>query len=404
MPLLYGEGTKAFRRLQQEIIRNSNDQSILAGEHQLCVNFDDPTGEKDLDSMDDAFDYLFPSKLRAFMFAADLERPGTSSKYLAMTLMNHCLNIDLYVCPCWSQYEHSDQKEKQWLGILGCVYSDDYLSRPAILLHRLSSTEDAQPAFMRFLENGKTLVRISPVTPLQGNERVEISERGLKVWFNPNSIKMTNIDLFLQAPARAQLVRTPAININPTIGGHEGMTYEIQIRLPDLERTPEGHIKDVTFLIRNFHDLLRGMHGLLAIGDGSSHRFFVAYGFSAKDVWPGAPPKFDPWCRLLAWHQVIPPGKFSRENRESADILGDMARFNFLNNHPPEPIDETRLRDSMGWPERPGLRAQVEMTPNTFLDQTVYKLDISVWRIGGSSGARGSGYGGRGSRNKLPRR
>ncbi|EEU46243.1 uncharacterized protein NECHADRAFT_18070, partial [Fusarium vanettenii 77-13-4] len=30
MPLLYGEGTKAFRRLQQEIIRNSNDQSILA--------------------------------------------------------------------------------------------------------------------------------------------------------------------------------------------------------------------------------------------------------------------------------------------------------------------------------------------------------------------------------------
>ncbi|KAH6972105.1 heterokaryon incompatibility protein-domain-containing protein, partial [Ilyonectria sp. MPI-CAGE-AT-0026] len=30
MPLLYGEGTKAFQRLQEEIIRHSNDQSVLA--------------------------------------------------------------------------------------------------------------------------------------------------------------------------------------------------------------------------------------------------------------------------------------------------------------------------------------------------------------------------------------
>ena len=30
MPMLYGEGHRAFRRLQEEIIRNSNDHSILA--------------------------------------------------------------------------------------------------------------------------------------------------------------------------------------------------------------------------------------------------------------------------------------------------------------------------------------------------------------------------------------
>jgi hypothetical protein len=30
MPLLYGEGLKAFKRLQEEIIRVSSDQSILA--------------------------------------------------------------------------------------------------------------------------------------------------------------------------------------------------------------------------------------------------------------------------------------------------------------------------------------------------------------------------------------
>jgi hypothetical protein len=31
MPLLYGEGTKAFTRLQEEIIRTSTDQSIFLG-------------------------------------------------------------------------------------------------------------------------------------------------------------------------------------------------------------------------------------------------------------------------------------------------------------------------------------------------------------------------------------
>ena len=33
MPLLYGKGSKAFLRLQEEIIRRSDDQSILAWSH-----------------------------------------------------------------------------------------------------------------------------------------------------------------------------------------------------------------------------------------------------------------------------------------------------------------------------------------------------------------------------------
>lgn len=34
MPLLYGEGEKAFQRLQQEILRSSNDESIFAWKRQ----------------------------------------------------------------------------------------------------------------------------------------------------------------------------------------------------------------------------------------------------------------------------------------------------------------------------------------------------------------------------------
>ena len=40
MPLLYGEGRKAFLRLQEEIIKRSTDQSILAWG--TTINWDDP--------------------------------------------------------------------------------------------------------------------------------------------------------------------------------------------------------------------------------------------------------------------------------------------------------------------------------------------------------------------------
>lgn len=168
MPLLYGEGTKAFRRLQEEIIRNSSDQSILAGQHQLCFLLDDIRGEKDLDNVEDAFSHLFPPHPRAFRHAADLERPHTSSKYLSMTLTNRCLNIDLHVCPCTWKTKDMGEKTAGWLGILDCVYSDDCLSRPAILLARLSSAESDRHVFTRMPAFGETLIRMSP-----GGQQVE---------------------------------------------------------------------------------------------------------------------------------------------------------------------------------------------------------------------------------------
>ncbi|KAM6536621.1 hypothetical protein FALCPG4_002610 [Fusarium falciforme] len=396
MPLLYGEGTRAFRRLQEEIIRTSNDQSILAGDYSRCFFWDVMIrGE-----MHDALSHLFPSQPRAFWDAADLERPSASSKYLSMTFTNHCLNIDLQVCPCSWQEEGFRRPQTGWLGILACVYSDDYLSRPAILLDRLSSTEDDQHAFIRILKSHNTSVRISPVALLDGNEDVEISERGLKVWFNPSHIKMMNIDLLLQAPTQAQGMRTPAIRISSAIGGHDDMTYRIRTSLPELEETPKGHIRDVTFLIHSPQEMETNMRGLLAIDNGSSHGFFVAYGFLVHSITnPEAldfatPLKFDPWCRLLAWRRVVPDREFIPKDYESVNTLEDMVWFNFSwGNNLPKSGDDVHPHGSMEWPERPDLRAKVAMTPNTFLGQTVYDLKISVCRIDGSLETQGSGQG-----------
>lgn len=397
MPLLYGEGTKAFRRLQEEIIRTSNDQSILAGDHSQCFFLDTSVSEKDMDVMDDALGHLFPSQPSAFWNAADLGRPSASSKYLSMTLTNHCLNIDLHICPCLWEHEPSGQLKTGWLGILACVYSDDYLSRPAILLDRLSSTEDDQHIFIRALMEHNTSVRISPAALLNGNENVEIFERGVKVGFDPSHIKKMNIDLLLQAPTQAQGMRTPAIRINPAIGGHDDMTYRIRTSVPELEQTPKGHIRDVTFLIDGHRQTDIYMRGLLAIDNGSSHAFFVAYGFSVHKITnpealdSAAAPKFDPWCRLLKWRRVVPDREFIPKDDKFANTPKYMVQFIFVSrNTLPEPGDDVHPHDSMDWPGRPGLRAQVAMTPTTFLGQTVYDLKISVWRIDGSLETQGS--------------
>ena len=58
MPMLYGEGKKPFHRLQLEIIRSSNDQSIFTWGHDMetarigSVLADDPSDFKDCSHME----------------------------------------------------------------------------------------------------------------------------------------------------------------------------------------------------------------------------------------------------------------------------------------------------------------------------------------------------------------
>ena len=70
MPMLYGEGKKAFHRLQLEIIRSSNDQSIFAWGHESnkrigSILADDPSDFEDCSDMElmnhDEFINFFPN-------------------------------------------------------------------------------------------------------------------------------------------------------------------------------------------------------------------------------------------------------------------------------------------------------------------------------------------------------
>ncbi|TPX17851.1 uncharacterized protein E0L32_002952 [Thyridium curvatum] len=134
MPLLYGEGKKAFRRLQDEIMRGSNDQSIFAtNEHTLLASspdgfIDSRTGKSspvDLISLqrtclssgnvDDSFVDAGPSVISMTLFICPLKNCSTRSIYLG--------------------YHASTAV---YLGILNCAFQNDIYRRPVIILEKLN--------------------------------------------------------------------------------------------------------------------------------------------------------------------------------------------------------------------------------------------------------------------------
>ncbi|KAL2673712.1 hypothetical protein Neosp_012155 [[Neocosmospora] mangrovei] len=82
MPLLYGEGTKAFTRLQQEIIRHTDDQSIFAWEN---------TSEPDTNTS-----ILAPSPA-AFTKSGQIDQVDTGEESAPFSLTNRGIQIDLRV-------------------------------------------------------------------------------------------------------------------------------------------------------------------------------------------------------------------------------------------------------------------------------------------------------------------
>ena len=118
MPMLYGEGKKAFHRLQLEVIRSSNDQSIFAWGHDMkkvrigSILADDPSDFEDCSRMElmdhDEFHKVYPER-------SNTSIPDSESNFFPIT--NRGIQIRMPLCgfrdsyyvyraflPCQSQY------------------------------------------------------------------------------------------------------------------------------------------------------------------------------------------------------------------------------------------------------------------------------------------------------------
>lgn len=129
MPLLYGEGQKAFLRLQEAIIYASKDQTILAFRHpsppqlgELCTYGFSPTLAPD------------PSYL-----CDDIRRDWTSLRLMALDNGNITMEAYLIDLALTMSMLSPGKYSPTHVALLDCVCGDEPLSRPGLLLQAVNT-------------------------------------------------------------------------------------------------------------------------------------------------------------------------------------------------------------------------------------------------------------------------
>jgi hypothetical protein len=173
MPLLYGEGEKSFARLQEEIIRAEADQSILAWKRVKPVTHRRGGSSFQLlaSSPDD-----FPKPMEKWSFCGDYPTSGTP---LSISSLGISATVRLYRCTInhsdfpediadrtdyWTRFQRIPYQNDVahnwddfmkltceggrnarwpggWVAILDCAVKGRFLTRPGILLRRVSQEE-----------------------------------------------------------------------------------------------------------------------------------------------------------------------------------------------------------------------------------------------------------------------
>ncbi|KAH8646306.1 hypothetical protein BX600DRAFT_477473 [Xylariales sp. PMI_506] len=134
MPLLYGEGQRAFARLQEAIIQSTDDQSLFAWNSYGNVE-EDP----------DALSGLLAHSTSLFRFSAGIQPLPPSPVYASSpsAITNHGLRVQLYLRRIIEDDE-VPMEEDYW-AILDCFVrgADGYVC-PALRLRRLSQDQYAR--------------------------------------------------------------------------------------------------------------------------------------------------------------------------------------------------------------------------------------------------------------------
>ncbi|KAK5659664.1 hypothetical protein OQA88_872 [Cercophora sp. LCS_1] len=140
MPLLYGEGHRAFTRLQEEIIQRSDDQSLFAW-------IADPLSPEHRDSPanPDELCGLLAKSPESFKGVGELQPLPLLPVYTSTpsTMTNLGLRVQLYLRPM--QENEGVPMEEDFYAILDCIVrADDQYLCPAIPLRRLSEDQYAR--------------------------------------------------------------------------------------------------------------------------------------------------------------------------------------------------------------------------------------------------------------------
>ncbi|KAF4948878.1 hypothetical protein FSARC_13619 [Fusarium sarcochroum] len=170
MPMLYGEGDKAFLRLQEAIVRQSKDQSLLLWRAGAC---DLPQERAPGCLAPSSGLFKEPVRILGRRVFNNVDRRyetdflGTMAP---MELTDTALRTNLWICPCTvGAYDPQIDgyiDRKLWLGILDLAHDYDYLVRPALLLEHMAAVDLYRRVYHQL---------IIPVDPRQSHGTLQVS-------------------------------------------------------------------------------------------------------------------------------------------------------------------------------------------------------------------------------------
>lgn len=161
MPLLYGEGDRAFIRLQEQIARNFHDQTLLAWHNPSTWYVGDRSN-------------IFAPSPSCFHKSGQFRPAQYVSEVSLMTLTGRGLELDVHLAPCTL---HCSTEPKRRIrgqfaaGVLSCGDGADEFSCVGLLLERADTQDDSYIVIREI--HGSI---ISPLRICSGVKKVDIFE------------------------------------------------------------------------------------------------------------------------------------------------------------------------------------------------------------------------------------
>ncbi|KAK6842694.1 HET-domain-containing protein [Apiospora arundinis] len=267
MPLLYGEGKKAFVRLQEEIIKVSTDTSILA--------FANSMG--DLSGVLAPEPASFRMRLPA-VWEWDGERPR-------MLLEKDRISLEVIMCA-------SSRGPTYAYALLDGSFDEDYLARPAILLHQVRDSVYERVTFWKlYCVHRGSGSRYNPQIAFGDDKPNWILDPPVML----KEAKRVRITLVTGVhPAEIIRQRRPALRIvdTPPPPAWDTMTYRIVHSLPPLRDNTVVHQPEmgpydgadgiIVLCLQRFNPPMSPKEWIL-----------ILWGTTARGQM-----KYDPWCKI----------------------------------------------------------------------------------------------------------
>ncbi|KAK4172333.1 putative vegetative incompatibility protein HET-E-1 [Triangularia setosa] len=385
MPMLYGEGRRAFHRLQQEILKTSNDQSILAFERQF---YSDSSS-------------LLADSPRCFA-SSEIEQSlkdgpllSGSMPFFELSPSPKAVDAGVLLCPLIRQGKEDNTR---YLAILNCIYRSDFTSHPAIVLRKI---DDKSRTFYRTPRSG-----LHRITPIDHEGWIEwstvVDGVSNRIRYDLNKVYFETIRVYLEPPQRIfnlpstvgplASLYTPGMRIKLDIPELTGFSfaayphmlqvakdrvYAPSITLPSWPKRFMGDQTPETNHLALFGTIILQFEGLGAVA--------LSWGKSCVPERGDLSP--EPFCAIMDWFKVV---------RASQDK--DLPAFDLDSSALQSAVEFLYATNSWSWVSllatKPDVRAehntsrmkvQCKIRTVEFFGRPLFELELSILPQGRSS-------------------